>query len=227
MLLRDSALAASGLLDGTLGGAPVYPYQPERVWEPLAITKERDFAYPASQGNDLYRRSLYTFWRRTIAPANMFDVSQRQSCRVRVETTNSPLHALTTLNDPTWIEAARMLAQCVMHESSEARVQLASAFVRVIGRVPSEREATLLDAMLARQREFYSADREATTALLSIGASPRDSALLEVDHAALTGPLLASEGNAKRMPNKAIGESRVIVKEAREPCLPLRTRLTP
>lgn len=186
MLLRDGALAASGLLDGTLGGAPVYPYQPERVWEPLAITKERDFAYPASQGNDLYRRSLYTFWRRTIAPANMFDVSQRQSCRVRVETTNSPLHALTTLNDPTWIEAARVLAQRVMHESSEARVQLASAFVRVIGRVPSEREATLLDAMLARQREFYSADREATTALLSIGASPRDSALLEVDHAALT-----------------------------------------
>ncbi len=66
MLLRDWALATSGLLDRRLGGAPVYPYQPDDVWEPLAITKERDFTYPQSRGTDLYRRSLYTFWRRTI-----------------------------------------------------------------------------------------------------------------------------------------------------------------
>ena len=111
MILRDWALASSGLLDNQIGGAPVYPYQPDNVWEPLAITKERDFTYPASQGSDLYRRSLYTFWRRTVAPANMFDASNRQACRVRSSNTSTPLHALTTLNDPTWVEAARVLAQ--------------------------------------------------------------------------------------------------------------------
>jgi hypothetical protein len=111
MLLRDWALAASGLLDPRVGGAPVYPYQPDDVWEALAITKERDFTYPASAGKDLHRRSLYTFWRRTVSPANMFDASSRQACRVSPSTTSTPLHALTTLNDPTWVEAARMLAE--------------------------------------------------------------------------------------------------------------------
>ena len=73
LLLRDWSLAAAGLLDSRIGGAPVYPYQPSEIWEALAITKERDFTYPASSGADLYRRSLYTFWRRTVSPANMFD----------------------------------------------------------------------------------------------------------------------------------------------------------
>ena len=108
--------AASGLLDLRIGGRPVYPYQPDAIWEALAITKERDFTYPASSGKDLYRRSLYTFWRRTVGPANMFDASNRQTCRVRSATTSTPLHALTTLNDPTWVEAARALAER-SHES--------------------------------------------------------------------------------------------------------------
>ncbi|TWU33923.1 hypothetical protein Poly41_49230 [Novipirellula artificiosorum] len=77
MVLRDWAFSASGLLDAKIGGAPVYPYQPGEVWEALAITKERDFTYPSSSGKDLYRRSLYTFWRRTVSPANMFDASDR------------------------------------------------------------------------------------------------------------------------------------------------------
>ena len=97
MILRDVALAASGLLETRLGGRPVYPYQPEGIWETLAITKERDFTYPASKGADLYRRSLYTFWRRTIGPANMFDASTRQTCKVRASVTSTPLHALTLL----------------------------------------------------------------------------------------------------------------------------------
>ena len=83
MILRDWALASSGLIDLRIGGRPVYPYQPDAIWEALAITKERDFTYPASSGKDLYRRSLYTFWRRTVGPANMFDASNRQTCRVR------------------------------------------------------------------------------------------------------------------------------------------------
>src|SRR5262249_49788706 len=136
MILRDWALAASGLLDPRLGGAPVYPYQPDDVWEALAITKERDFTYPASSGRDLYRRSLYTFWRRTVSPANMFDASNRQICRVRQSVTSTPLHALTTLNDPTWVEAARVLAQASMKENSDLDGRLTFAFRRAACRVP-------------------------------------------------------------------------------------------
>ena len=117
LILRDWALASSGLIDLRIGGRPVYPYQPDAIWEALAITKERDFTYPASSGKDLYRRSLYTFWRRTVGPANMFDASNRQTCRVRSATTSTPLHALTTLNDPTWVEAARALAERSMKAS--------------------------------------------------------------------------------------------------------------
>ena len=119
MVLRDWALASSGLLQRQLGGSPVYPYQPEKVWEALAVNKGRTFDYPNSQGDDLYRRSLYTFWRRTIGPVNMFDSSDRQACRVKPGQTSTPLHALTTLNDPTWVEAARFLAEQVMQEKDE------------------------------------------------------------------------------------------------------------
>lgn len=90
MILRDTALASSGLLNSKMYGKPVYPYQPDAVWETLAITKERDFTYPASSGSDLYRRSIYTFWRRTIGPVNMFDSSSRQSCKVRSIPTSTP-----------------------------------------------------------------------------------------------------------------------------------------
>src|SRR6185295_8701729 len=132
MLLRDWALAASGLLDPRVGGAPVYPYQPDDVWEALAITKERDFTYPASTGTDLYRRSMYTFWRRTVSPANMFDTSNRQTCRVRLATTSTPLHALTTLNDPTWVEAARVLAEQSYKAAGDLDGRLTHAFRRVL-----------------------------------------------------------------------------------------------
>ena len=127
LLLRDVALSASGLLVEKIGGAPVYPVMPPAPWESLAITKERDFTYPTSKGDDLHRRSLYTFWRRTIAPVNMFDTSSRQACRVRVTATSSPLHALTMLNDPTWVEAARALAQRAWPAGDDAR-RLAQAY---------------------------------------------------------------------------------------------------
>ena len=121
LLLRDWSLAAAGVLDTRIGGQPVYPYQPDAIWEALAITKERDFTYPASSGADLYRRSLYTFWRRTVSPANMFDASSRQACRVRLATTSTPLHALTTLNDPTWVEAARLAGRAIAEGCSRSR----------------------------------------------------------------------------------------------------------
>lgn len=191
LLLRDWALASSGLLNAKLGGVPVYPYQPDDIWEPLAITKERDFTYPASKGDDLYRRSLYTFWRRTVGPANMFDASNRQACRVRQSQTSTPLHALTTLNDPTWVEAARMLAEQCLKTEKATDGRLSLAFRRVIGRKPTDRDMQSLRKALDRQTAIYKSDASAATALLSVGASKRDEALNPTEHAALSAVCLA------------------------------------
>jgi len=190
-VLRDIALASSGLLDRRQGGRPVYPYQPDEIWEALAITKERDFTYPQSQGSDLYRRSLYTFWRRTVSPANMFDAANRQTCRVRTSTTCTPLHALTTLNDPTWVEGARVLAAAAIKSSPDVDGRLTHAFRRVVSRLPTDFDLAALRRMHQRQREIYTADSDAARALVSVGASPKEESLDPVDHAALTAVCLA------------------------------------
>lgn len=186
MLVRDWALAASGLIEKSIGGAPVYPYQPDDVWEALAITKERDFTYPTSTGKDLYRRSLYTFWRRTVGPANMFDSSNRQTCRVRSSTTSTPLHALTTLNDPTWVEAARVLAARAMKENRTVEEQLSTAFRLVLCRSPRESELKRLRTAHEKQLAIYQADAAAAKALLAVGAASRDETINVSQHAAMT-----------------------------------------
>lgn len=190
MVLRDVALAASGLLDRRLGGQPVYPYQPDQIWEALAITKERDFTYPASHGSDLYRRSLYTFWRRTVNPANMFDMANRQTCNVRASRTCTPLHALTTLNDPTWVEASRRLAENAMQSVPDLDGRLTFAFRRVLGRRPTDYDMTALRRMYERQLAAYRDDAEAAKQLVSVGESKRDESLDLADHAALAAVCL-------------------------------------
>lgn len=172
MFLRDTALSASGLLHPAIGGKPVYPYQPEGIWDSLAITKERDFTYPLSTGTDLYRRSLYTFHRRTVGPANLFDASARQACKVRPDLTNTPLHALTTLNDPTWVEAARVLAARLLDQSSSTAERLTEAFRRIVIRTPSATDLTRLEAMLDRQRNYFQQHPERAAELLKTGATP-------------------------------------------------------
>ena len=191
LILRDWALASAGLLDPRIGGPPVYPYQPDAIWEALAITKERDFTYPASSGNDLYRRSLYTFWRRTVGPANMFDVSNRQTCRVRSTTTSTPLHALTTLNDPTWVEAATMLARRSMKASQNLDVRLTHAFRRVLCRKPTDLDLKILRAAYHKQAAIYEANIENARAFSSVGTAPRDESLDITEHAALSAVCLA------------------------------------
>ena len=189
-ILRDWALESSGLLVRRLGGKPVYPYQPDAVWENLAITKERDFTYPASSGEDLYRRSLYTFWRRTVGPTNMFDTSNRQACRVRRSITSTPLHALTTLNDPTWVEAARVLAElCLKEDTLEA--QLTLAFRRVACRPPSADDLKRLRRAYERQLAIYQTDLDAANALLGVGAAPRNETLDPAEQAAMSAVCLA------------------------------------
>jgi cytochrome c553 len=190
MVLRDVALAASGLLDPRLGGQPVYPYQPDQIWEALAITKERDFTYPASHNADLYRRSLYTFWRRTVNPANMFDMANRQTCNVRASRTCTPLHALTTLNDPTWVEASRVLAAKAMQADPAVDTRLVFVFRRVLGRRPTDYDQASLRRMHERQLAVYRADVDAARQLLDVGESDRDKTLDPAEHAALTAVCL-------------------------------------
>jgi hypothetical protein len=174
-----------------MGGKPVYPYQPDAVWETLAITKERDFTYPRPAASDLYRRSIYTFWRRTIAPVNMFDSSARQVCKVRGGTTSTPLHALTTLNDPTWAEAARVLAQHAMEAAPDTAARAAWAFRHVMGRAPKPGQAALLRRAYDRQLEIYRQDEQGALAAVHAGLAPRAEKLNPAEHAAMTAVCLA------------------------------------
>jgi Protein of unknown function (DUF1549)/Protein of unknown function (DUF1553)/Planctomycete cytochrome C len=191
LILRDWALASAGLLDQRVGGVPVYPYQPDQVWEPLAITKERDFTYPQSTGPDLYRRSLYTFWRRTVSPANMFDTANRQACRVRQSLTSTPLHSLTMMNDPTWVEAARVLAEKSLKSHQQTADQLRHAFTTVVCRTPAERDLLALQNALDTQVHHYTSNPEQAKLLLDVGTAPRDESIDAVQHAALSIVCLA------------------------------------
>lgn len=189
MFLRDTALAASGLLQPEVGGKPVYPYQPEGIWDTLAITKERDFTYPLSTGPDLYRRSLYTFHRRTVGPANMFDASVRQSCKVNPSLTNTPLHALTTLNDPTWVEAARVLAAQLLQAPGDTASRITTAFRLIAVRTPQPAELQHLETMLNRQRDHFARSPDDAAAFVKTGASPPAN-LPAVEHAAWSASCL-------------------------------------
>ncbi|MCA9192869.1 MAG: PSD1 domain-containing protein [Planctomycetales bacterium] len=187
LVLRDWALAASGLLVNQLKGAPVYPYQPDAVWESLSITKERDFTYPKSSDQDLYRRSLYTFWRRTVGPANMFDTSNRQTCQVRTAITSTPLHALTTLNDETWVEAARTLAlRCTREWPDDFPSQLQMAVRLVLCRSAAPKEIQVLTAGFERQLKSFASDPAAVSELLECGESNLDQEHQSPELAALT-----------------------------------------
>ncbi len=191
MVLRDVALATSGLLDERISGKPVYPYQPDGIWDALAITKERDFTYPASSGKDLYRRSLYTFWRRTVGPANMFDASNRQVCRVRAGSTNTPLHALTTLNDPTWNEAARVLAAKMIKESPETNTRFDRIFDLILSRKPKTHERVVLHKILGQQQMEFAKDPVAAKKIIAIGASSKETQIDPIALASWTTVCLA------------------------------------
>jgi hypothetical protein len=186
MVLRDWALASSGLLAKRVGGTPVYPYQPEKVWEALAVDKKRNFDYPKSEGDDLYRRSLYTFWRRTIGPVNMFDSSNRQACRVKPGQTSTPLHALTTLNDPTWVETSRVLAQKVMDEKEALDERLQYAFRLVTAGRASSLNLEILGDIYEEQLKNFKENPNEAKQLLSVGESKRDEQFSLAEHAALT-----------------------------------------
>jgi mono/diheme cytochrome c family protein len=171
--IRDQALALSGLLVERVGGEPVKPYQPPGIWEEVSFG---GIKFVQSRGNDLYRRSLYTFWRRSVGPTNLFDVPARQVCVVRPSRTNTPVHALITLNDPTYVEAARVMAQRVLNEEGIDSVEgrLAFAFRLATGRRPDERERAVLKRARDRLIKQYQADPKAAKELIAVGESPVD-----------------------------------------------------
>src|SRR5262249_25397856 len=146
-LVRDNALAASGLLNAQIGGPSVFPYQPKGLWEEMAFGEGFSAqSYVQGTGKDLYRRSLYTFWKRTVPPPSLstFDAPDREKCTARRTPTNTPLQALVLMNDPTYIEAARALAARALTEAgNDTRSRLAYAFRLATARVPSTQEVAV------------------------------------------------------------------------------------
>jgi hypothetical protein len=185
-IIRDQALAASGLLVDKLGGPAVKPYQPAGIWEEATFGK---VTYQHDSGDKLYRRTLYTFWRRIVGPTMIFDNSPRQVCMIKAFHTNTPLHALTTLNETIYIEAARNLAERVLARAEQAsdHERLTWLFRLATSRRPSSDESEILSQRLTILRQQYAADLEGAVKLLSVGESKRNQALDAAEHAAWTG----------------------------------------
>lgn len=177
-MMRDQALALSGLLNPKLGGPSVKPYQPEGIWEEATFGKK---TYQQDHGEALYRRTLYAFWRRIVGPTMLFDNSARQVCAVKAARTNTPLHALVTLNDTTYVEAARVLAQRVLQSPGDEDARLRHTFQIVTNRAPKADEMAVLQRQLAALRPQTARDARK---LLSVGEAKTDPALNPAEHAA-------------------------------------------
>jgi hypothetical protein len=177
-MIRDTALAAGGLLNPRIGGPSVLPYQPPGLWEEMAFGEGfSGQRYEQSHGADLYRRGLYTLWKRTVPPAALatFDAPDREKCAARRALTNTPLQALALLNDPTFVEAARALAQRALAGGGRSeKDRLTYMFRLATGRKPTGKEIGVLRALLRGRLNEYRKDRAAALKLLGVGESPRD-----------------------------------------------------
>jgi len=171
-MIRDQALALSGLLVNQIGGPSVMPYQPDGLWADLSAS-----VYKQDHGDKLYRRSMYTFWKRTIPPPTMasFDASSRESCVVRQNVTNTPLQALDLMNDVAFLEAARVLAQRVMEEGgARPEERIAYAFRKITGRPASNKEVQMLLDSFNFQLDAFQSKPDAALKYVSQGEYPRD-----------------------------------------------------
>jgi hypothetical protein len=191
--LRDQALAASGLLVAKVGGHPVHPYQPEGVWEDVAMKESTTRFYRMDAGDALYRRSLYTVWKRTAPPPAMdiLNAPSREVTCVRRDRTNTPLQALVTLNDPLFIEASRQLATHALHDSKSFDARLDAVSLRLLGRAFSKDERAVVHRTLDAALATYRREPDTAKQLLAVGASPLDAQLPPAELAAWT--LVTSE----------------------------------
>ncbi len=185
--IRDNALAASGLLVRKIGGPSVFPYQPSGIWEALATRNTTH--YEQGKGEDLYRRSLYTVWKRSSPPPSMmnFDAPDRYLCVVKRQKTATPLQSLVLMNDPQYVEASRKLAERMMRETGntpEARISY--AFKALTSRPPRPQELELMKELYAGELEVFQRNPKRIKELLSIGESKRDNTLNAAELAACT-----------------------------------------
>ncbi|MBB3205962.1 hypothetical protein FHS27_001770 [Rhodopirellula rubra] len=182
-VLRDQALMVSGLLVEERGGPSVNPYQPAGLWKEAS-----NFTYKVGKGDELYRRSLYTYWKRTLSPPNMalLDTADREWCSVKPRQTNTPLQSLTLLNDETFAEAARKFGELILSRSTNDDERIAYAFHRLLGRAPTDDEASILTDAFASYRDTFTRSPEQAKAVLSIGQSESDDDHSVVDRAAAT-----------------------------------------
>jgi len=189
-MVRDNALAISGLLNDKIGGPSVYPYQPRGLWEEMAFGEGYSGqSYTESSGPELYRRGMYTVWKRTVPPPSLtlFDAPDREKCTARRTVTNTPLQALALLNDPTYVEAARALAERTLrHGGKSDRARIDFAFKLATARTPDlEGRAVLLNS-LREFRSTYHQDQVGANKLLSVGATKADASLPAGELAAWT-----------------------------------------
>jgi hypothetical protein len=187
-VVRDNALAVAGLLTEKVGGPSVKPYQPAGLWEELA-GGAGEGPYKQDKGPDLYRRSLYAYRKRTVPHPLLatFDAPGREVCQVRRPRTNTPLQALELLNDVTYVEAARGLAQRMLTEGGATPEQrLARGFRRAVARAPEPAELKVLLRGLERYRQTYAGDKGSAERLVRHGESPVDDKLDPAELAAYT-----------------------------------------
>ncbi|MEM8484231.1 MAG: DUF1553 domain-containing protein [Bacteroidota bacterium] len=186
-MIRDNALAVSGLLVPAVGGPSVHPYQPEGLWKELATRNATE--YKQDEGDKLYRRSMYTIWKRSTPPPSMisFDASERNFCIVERQKTNSPLQALVLLNDPQYVEAARVLGERMLKQGGASiEEQVVFAFRLLTSRYPTEKEQGLLVRLFEEERAGFAADPAEAVALLAVGEYPRDRSVEASELAART-----------------------------------------
>ena len=186
-LIRDMVLSSSGLLHPELGGPSVKPYQPKGLWEAASSGRGVLATYKKDEGKDLYRRGMYTFIKLTVPPPSMgiFDASNRDQCEVKRTKTNTPLQALVMLNDPTVLEASRVLAQKLLAESKDIPKQIEKAFQLIICRKPTNNEKNILTKYFDDQLVMFTKDKAKATKMLEIGAYPLDKQVETIPSAAM------------------------------------------
>lgn len=182
-MIRDQALQISGLLVDSIGGEPVNPYQPEGVWEEATFGMIK---YVQDHGQDLYRRTIYTFWRRISGPTILFDNANRQVCTVESVRTNTPLHALTTLNDVTYTEAARVMAEKILKEFKDENARISMAFKLATARDPRSEEIDIISERLEKLRKQFQEDNESARKIISAGEYPVNEQLDLVNYASFS-----------------------------------------
>ena len=188
-MIRDQVLQISGLLVGTIGGKSVKPYQPAGLWKPVGFGGSNTSTFRQDSGEALFRRSMYTFWKRTSPPPSMaiFDAPDRETCQVRRARTNTPLQALVLLNDVQFVEAARRFAEQVMtHGGDSIESRIAFVYRSVLAREPSAKELQIVGTLFNEHLAEFNESPEAATELLAIGESGRNEALESEELAAWT-----------------------------------------